>query len=228
MHTSRRTRWTTTLSTAAILVLGVPALGVAQDVSPLPGDATTGVSEQAPAGDDLAAVVDVRVATHDGFDRVTFETEGDGQPGWFVRYEEDPRSDGSGDPIAFDGEAALLVVVSGVPLPPDTDADTFLDDVEGPAGSIVEEVVNDSIFEGQHTFVVGLGERVPYRIGRLSDPGRIVIDLVHDDVPVGGVATGLGGAADTGWPAGPIAVGGLVLLLASAVLWLRARRTDPA
>lgn len=225
MKTNGLTRWTIAVTATAFLVLGGAVTAAAQDASPLPGDATTGRSEQGPSGTGQAAVVDVRIGTHDGFDRVTFETEGDGQPGWFVEYEEEPLSDGAGEPIEFDGEVALRMVVSGVPLPPDTDAETFLDDVDGPAGSIVNEVVNDSIFEGQHTFVVGLDEEVPYRIGRLSDPDRIVVDLVHDDTPVGGVSTGLGGGANATSPFLPLAVLGGVLLLSSAVVLVLTRRT---
>lgn len=200
----------------------LPGAAVAQD--PLPGDPTTGSSEEPAVGAGQAAVVDVSVEVADGFDRVTFETEGDGQPGWFVLYEDDPRSDGSGEPIAVDGDAALRVVVSGVPLPDDTSATTFLDDVEGPDGSIVREVVNDTIFEGQHTFVVGLDEQVPYRIGRLRDPDRIVIDLVVDEMPVGGVDTGLGGTAATSSPAGPLGMVAVALIVVALVLAWRGRR----
>lgn len=207
------------------MVLLLPGVVAAQDVEPLPGEATTEPSQAEPEGEELLSVVDVRVGTHVGFDRVTFESEGDGQLGWFVQYEENPTSDGSGDPIDFRGETALQVVLTGVAMPPDTDAETFFDDVAGPEGSIVNEVINDSIFEGNHNFVIGLDEQVPYRIARLSDPNRVVIDLVYDTVPVGPVDAGFGGAA-TGTPvAVQLALLAGLLLLVGAGLLVRRRAT---
>jgi hypothetical protein len=189
----------------------------------LPGEATTEPSQAEPEGDTLSTVTDVRVGTHDGFDRVTFDIAGGGLPGWFVEYEQDPTSDGSGLPIEVDGAYTLRVVLTGIAIPPDAEAETFLDDVAGPDGGIITEVVNDTVFEGHHTFVVGLDERAPYRIARLDDPTRIVLDLVHDTAPVGGVETGFGGAASGSPLAVPLTVAGAIALAAGAVLLLRRR-----
>jgi hypothetical protein len=213
------------LTGAATLLLLLPVVVAAQDVEPLPGEATTGPGQVEPDSDEPLSVVDVRIDTHDGFDRVTFESEGDGQLGWFVQYEEDPVSDGSGEPIDVRGNIALRVVLTAVALPPDTDADVFLDDLAGPEGNIVNEVVNDSIFEGNHTFVIGLDDQVPYRIGRLSDPNRVVVDLVHDPVPVGPVDAGLGGAATGPTLAVQLGLLGGLLMLAGTVIVLRRRAT---
>lgn len=213
------------LAGASTLVLLLPGVVAAQDVEPLPGEATTEPGQVEPEGEEVLSVVDVQIGTHDGFDRVTFESEGDGQLGWFVQYQQDPVSDGSGLPIDFRGEIALEVVLTAVALPPDTDAEPFFDDVAGPEGSIVNEVINDSIFEGNHTFVIGLDEQVPYRIARLSDPNRVAIDLVHDTVPVGPVDAGLGGAATATTPAVHLALLGGLLLLAGAGLLVRRRTT---
>jgi hypothetical protein len=45
----------------------------------------------------------------------------------------------------------------------------------------VLEVVDDNVVEGQRLFHLGLRDEVPYRIARLEDPERVVIDLLHDD-----------------------------------------------
>ncbi len=218
-------RFSIPIAVVALLLLLLPGAATAQDAPPISGDETTGVSEAEASGGGLT-ITDVRVGTHDGFDRVTFEYVGEGELGWRVVYEDEPLGDGSGEPIDFDGTVGLRVVLSFVALPPDATAETFLDDVPGPAGGFINEVVNDSIFEGYQTFVVGLDQEVPYRIGRLDDPMRVVIDLVHDETPVGPVDAGIGGAADATGSALPWAVvGGLVLLAAIALAVSRRRST---
>ncbi|MBY5163719.1 AMIN-like domain-containing (lipo)protein [Salsipaludibacter albus] len=212
---------TTVASVVALAMLVASATSsAAQDVALLSGDGTTEPSQAESVGDDLKTVVDVEAERFDGFDRVTFTYAGDGQPGWFVLYEDEPMSDGSGLPIDVDGDVGLRVVLTGIALPPDATAVTFEDDVAGPDGGIVNEVVNDGIFEGHHTFVIGLDDEVPYRIGVVDDPSRVVVELVHD-VPAGGVATGQGGGlTQNGWVFALSAVG-LVLLGAAALTWRR-------
>lgn len=227
-----------TVTAAVALLLLLPGIATAQDAEPLPGDATTGPSQDPGSGGGLS-VVDVRVGTHDGFDRVTFESAGEGEFGWLVQYEEEPVSDGSGEPIEFDGSVALRVVLTGAALPPDATAEPFLDDVAGPDGGVLNEVVNDTIFEGHHTFVLALDEQVPYRIGRLDDPARVVVDLVHPDEaptddetpaptddeapPEGPVDAGLGGGGSSALPWA--ITGGLLVLAGLGLLAARRRST---
>lgn len=207
------------LLAVAMLFVGATASS-AQDLALLSGDGTTSPSQADPIGGDPKTVVDVEAERFDGFDRVTFTYAGDGQPGWIVLYEDEPMSDGSGLPIDFDGDVALRVVLTGIALPPDATAETFEDDVAGPDGGIVNEVINDSIFEGHHTFVIGLDDEVPYRIGVVDDPSRVVVELVHD-VPTGGMATGQGGGLlQVGWVLALSALG-VVLLGAAALTWRR-------
>lgn len=149
---------------------------------PLEGTPGTAPAQAEPDGGGLLAVVDVRVAAHDDFDRVVFDIDGDdGTIGWDVRYVDVPTSQGSGEPAEVDGAAYLAVSISGVALPPDLppDVEVFTDDVDGPADGTVVEVVHDSIFEGYHLFFVGLDAEAPYVVERLDDPQRLVIDLHH-------------------------------------------------
>jgi hypothetical protein len=214
--------------TAVLLVLLAPSAS-AQDPPPIGGDATTGVSEVEATGGSVTSphtITDVRVGTHDGFDRVTFEYVGDGEVGWRVLYEDEPQADGSGLPIEFDGTVGLRVVLRGVAIPPDAIAETFEGDVAGPPGGIINEVVNSNIYEGYHTFVIGLDEEVPYRIGRLDDPKRVVVDLVHaDTTPTGAVDAGLGGAVDGGSSTLPWLLAGGVLVLGALGLFMGRRRS---
>jgi hypothetical protein len=150
--------------------------------APLAADETTERSERE-AVDAQLTVTDVRVGTHDGFDRVVVELVGDGEVGWFVEYVDEATSQGSGLPVDVDGEAFLSVAIHGVLLPPDAPEDHELwaeERIAGPPGGIVTEVVDDTIFEAIHLLFVGLDDEVPYRIERFEDPQRVVIDLVHD------------------------------------------------
>jgi hypothetical protein len=241
-RTTRSVGLAATISAAALLVLPVGA--VAQDVAPLSGTASTADRSAEPTGN-LLSVTGVQVGTHDGFDRITFEVAGDGEPGWRVGYEDAPVGDASGLPVEVAGSTALRVVLVGVALPGDEveGATTFLDDVAGPQGGSVLEVVNDSVFEGHHTFFVGLDERVPFRLARLPDPTRVVIDLVHgeaaeeveddadDDeaeptpVPEGGVEAGFGGTAGDEPFVSLVLLLGAALLAVGAGLVLRRRPT---
>jgi hypothetical protein len=148
---------------------------------PLAGDATTGPDEADGEWGTLA-VTDVRAATHDGFDRIVFETDGDGTPGWFVEYAE-ATAQGSGEPVEVEGAVTLRVAITMVTLPPDLPEDLEPWDgerLDGPAGGVVLELVEDTIFEGHHTFFVGLDDERPFLVERFDDPDRVVIDVFHE------------------------------------------------
>jgi hypothetical protein len=150
-------------------------------IDPLAGETTTGPDEADGEWGTLA-VTDVRVATHDGFDRIVFETDGDGTPGWFAEYAE-ATAQGSGEPVEVEGEVTLRVAITMVTLPPDLPDDLAPWDgerLDGPAGGVVLEVVEDTIFEGHHTFFVGLDDERPFLVERFDDPDRVVIDVLHE------------------------------------------------
>jgi hypothetical protein len=189
-------------------------------------------------------VTDVRISVQEGFDRVVLETEGDGEAGWAVSYVDEAISDRDGRSVPVAGAAVLRLSLTGIG--PDGDpagAAAFEDDLPGLDDGIILEVVNDGVFEGQHTFFVGLDEQLPFRVLRVDEPKGVVLDVLSDpdadagaalggdtdaaagtetdaDVPApeGGVAAGFGGAA-VGSPLGA-AVGlvGLLLLGTGAVL----------
>ena len=130
------------------------------------------------------AVVDVEVARHDDFDRVTFTLEGDDrEAGWRVRYVDEARSAGSGSLLAVDGEAVLQVTLTGMAVPPDLPQEVadrrWDEDVVEFGGEAIVELVNDSIFEGQQEVFVGTTGLLPFEVNRLEDPQRIYIDVSH-------------------------------------------------
>ena len=58
---------------------------------------------------DVSLLTDVRAAAHDGYDRLVFQFR-NGLPGYDVRYVDRPVvADGSGDEVAVDGGAVLLI-----------------------------------------------------------------------------------------------------------------------
>lgn len=144
---------------------------------------TTPTSAPAPASTTgVALLTDVRVAAQSGFDRVVFEFADDQAPGYDIAYLDGPAlQDGSGDEIAVAGGARLEVRMagaSGVDLQGETLDETYTgpDRVEGDT-EVVTEVVRTGDFEANLTWVVGVDERVPYRVEVLANPARIVIDL---------------------------------------------------
>lgn len=206
-----------------LMVLLVPTAAVAAQGSPF----GTGAQIVEGEGPDQISVTDVSVASLDGFDRITFEITGNGLAGWRVEYDENPATQGQGAPVELPGAATLRVAITNVVIPPDAPegVEPFLDDVAGPEDGVITEIFNDSIFEGQHVFFVGVEQQSPFRVQRLNDPQRVVVDIASD-TPVGGVATGLGGAADPGAPI--TAFGAGLAILVTFVLAgsrLRSRRT---
>jgi LPXTG-motif cell wall-anchored protein len=211
---------------AAVFVLGSPTSALAEGPDPVGGDPSTGPSTAEPTAEGLLAITDVRVGTHDGFDRVTFETAGEGHAGWRIRYDDSPVEAGRGEPIDVEGNTTLSVVLSFMAMPGDEPEGTamFEDDVAGPEGGVIHEIVNDLVFEGEQPFYIGLDEELPYVVARLEDPNRVVIDIMHDDVPVGPVETGLGGAATTSTMAFVVAGLGVLLMAGGGTLLVRRNR----
>jgi hypothetical protein len=152
--------------------------GTAAGAAPIGGPATTERSTQEPDGWPLT-VTDVRLGAHGSFDRITFEIAGDGEAGWLIEYEDEPRSQGRGDPVEVEGDAALRVALRGMAYPTDAPEPPY----DGPERitpdrlDAIVEVVEDVLYEGYHDFFVGLDAERPYRVERLTEPQRVVIDI---------------------------------------------------
>jgi hypothetical protein len=154
--------------------------GEPQEAAPedFPADVTADVQEDTSGGP--LSVRDVRVAHHDGYDRVVFELAGrePGTAGWRVEYVDEPSQQGSGNPVEVGGAAALSVLVLGTGYPMDTGVEEPAADPALPGDlEVVEDVVLGSVYEGQYEAFVGTASRQPFRVFRLSDPERVVIDV---------------------------------------------------
>lgn len=161
-----------------------PPPGSAPSVEPSPPPdgpgSSTALSTGEPSGGPLT-VTEVRVARQDGYDRVVFELDGDapGTPGWRVEYVDDPRRDGSGEPVDVEGEAVLVVLVSGTGYPFDTGREEATSATVPGDTEVVTDVELGAVFEGTYEAFVGLVEQRPFRVTRLADPARIVVDVEH-------------------------------------------------
>src|SRR3954447_14114722 len=118
--------------------------------APPPDTVNTDPDTADPSGG-ASTVTEIRIGRQEGFDRVVFELDGAGTPGWDVRYVDPPASQGSGEPIEVEGEAALQVTLTGIGLPDDTGVEEWA----GPnplsisETEVVTEVAWDATFEGQ-------------------------------------------------------------------------------
>jgi LysM repeat protein len=129
----------------------------------------------------MLSPVDLRLGVHEEYDRVVLDLAGEGVPGWLGEYVENPTLQGSGAPVELEGDASLKVIVRGVVYPTAQGAEEY----QGPqridpeATGVVQEVVYGSVFEGQTEIFIGLQSQEPFRVFRLEDPTRVVIDIVH-------------------------------------------------
>jgi len=130
---------------------------------------------------DVSLLTDVRAARHDGYDRIVFQFR-NGLPGYDVRYVDKPVvADGSGEEVAVEGGAVLLVRME-----PALDADLTQESAPltytgpqrfTPTTTAVAELVRTGGFESVLTWAVGVDERRPFKVTRLESPARIVIDV---------------------------------------------------
>ncbi|CCG03573.1 AMIN-like domain-containing (lipo)protein [Blastococcus saxobsidens] len=138
-------------------------------------------------------LTDVRLGAHDDFDRIVFELAGEGTAGYEVGYTEDPRSQGSGEPVQVPGDATLGITLTNLLLPGDAPEAVTpwagREQLEIAGTSTLQALVADALFEGRYSFFAGLDQRRPFAVTRLSDPQRIVIDVLNRE-PGTGVSLG--------------------------------------
>lgn len=139
------------------------------------------MAEQEPQGAGDLRVTGVRTGAHpeEGFDRVVFDLDGAGQVGWWVEYQDEPALSGSGFPVSLAGGATLVVTIrgTGIPEPGDDIYDPGQLLVSGAGLQSVTEVLRTTPFEGQLLAYVGVAQEQPFRVTRLTDPDRLVIDV---------------------------------------------------
>lgn len=147
-------------------------------VAPL-GDANTAMKTLRPEAPAELMVTGMRVGQHDNFERVVFDLEGTGSPGWFIDYTSKPAQQGSGNPVQVEGSTALNVNIDGTVMPFELGKeDPNLGTLPG-SGGLVTEIISLGTFEGRSQFIIGLNGNHPYSVQVLEEPTRLVIDILH-------------------------------------------------
>ena len=162
-----------------------PGPGTSDPAAPtdeeLPGDASfpadtsdDGGPAQSGAAADPAGQgggVAIRLATHEGYDRLVLDLTTAGVPAWTVRYTE--ASGPGGGPVDIEGDAFLRVSLQ-TGSAPSGQGQSRVKTSPGP----IAEVVTTGFFEGSEEVLIGIrGGEAPFRAFALTDPGRIVIDV---------------------------------------------------
>lgn len=125
-------------------------------------------------------VIDLRYARHANFDRVVIDIKGH-LPGYRTGYARTHHYEGSGARVPIRG--GLWISLSPA-VAHNNSGDSVYDGprLVRPGFPALKAIAFTGDFEGYVTFAFGLdrtGGRTPYRIFRLHDPQRIVIDFKH-------------------------------------------------
>jgi hypothetical protein len=172
---------TTSSPTASTSPSGSPSASPSETPD-LAGFATDDVTEGGfpELGDQIGVGNAVRVGHHEGYDRITWQFSEPGSPSYEVKYVDEPRSQGSGDPVQVAGDAYLSVTITSVGVPEPGSPEPTL-----PAADLTPTVfaqVGDiwGGFEGYgETFVGVKGEKRPFKVTVLQNPTRLVVDVAN-------------------------------------------------
>ena len=153
-------------------------------IDPLAGADTTPVAVAATATD-TTLLERLAVGRHEGYDRVVFQFRGNGLPGYRVEYVQPPfAEDGSGNPVSIDGKAFVSVRMepaSGFDLNTGEGQLVYKGPkrIDGSAAgtSVVQQLVRTGDFEAVLTWVIGLEEKVDFRVTTADSPSRLIVDF---------------------------------------------------
>jgi hypothetical protein len=126
----------------------------------------------------IANILDVRVGTHEGYDRLVFEFA-QGTPEFTLDRATPPfTQDGSGFPIEVDGDSFLGLLMRGGTKQTDEGTSSYGGPTEFETGfPMLLHAVEGGDFERQSTWYIGLAEEACVRVLLLDGPPRIVIDV---------------------------------------------------
>ena len=142
------------------------------------GNADTTRKTMRPEAPAQLLITDIRIGVHEGFERIVFDFEGTGSPGWFIDYAKVPTQQGSGYPVEYLGDIALNVNIDGTSYPFEFGREPFvLPPTSGP-GTLVTEIIPQGTFEARDQFIIGMSGAYPYSVQVLENPTRLVIDVV--------------------------------------------------
>ncbi|CAN5539432.1 hypothetical protein BH18ACI1_BH18ACI1_15830 [soil metagenome] len=133
--------------------------------------------ENEPASESLCKI---RVAKQKGFDRVVFEFDA-GKPDYIIQYLPSNiySSDAGDEKIKIAGNVFMLVSLYGMPQMEDSPCRLQ----SYPKGKLklpaVEQIDDEGYFEGIQDFLIGVKSKKPFRVQKLTNPSRLLIDFKH-------------------------------------------------
>lgn len=165
-----------------VIASGTPVESTTPSASPANGSGseafTCDLPIVRPGSVPIANIVDVRVGTHDGYDRLVFEFV-QGTPELALGRAEPPfTEDGSGAPIEVEGESFVGLVMRGGTKQTDSGESSYDGPTEFDTGfPMLVHAIEGGDFERQSTWYLGLAENACVRVLLLDQPPRLVIDL---------------------------------------------------
>ncbi len=125
-----------------------------------------------------AQLTDVRVATHDGYDRIVFEFA-NGVPELTISQATPPLlADASGMELNVDGTAFLQILMHGGTKQTDAGGSSYTGSTDfTPGFDQLVELIEGGDFEAVNTWYAGLNANGCARAFTLSNPSRIVVDV---------------------------------------------------
>jgi len=169
-----------TPATAANPATPTTAAGQRQTPSTQPAWSSDPISKPGNStGTSSGTLVAVRAGRHDGYDRITFEFNGN-RPGYTVKYVPQVVQDGSGAPISLLGHSFISIVFMRAQAHNDSGAPTYTGPHVITTGfSSLKQAAFAGDFEGYVSFGLGLDDRVGFRVLELDNPSRIAIDVAN-------------------------------------------------
>ena len=152
---------------------------------PIPSDELGAFTCELPINEPATAAgitnyIDVRVGTHDGYDRVVFEFTA-GTPELVLEIDEPPyEQPASGFPLEVEGQRVLRLTMQNATAAGESEQPTYDGPLDfDPGFPTLVDVVHGSDFEAQLAWFIGLADESCVRVTLLTDPDRIVIDVEH-------------------------------------------------
>jgi hypothetical protein len=151
---------------------------------PIPSDELGAFRCETPVIEDatvaIANIVDIRVGSHVGYDRVVFEFE-QGTPELTLDRATPPFSeDASGLPLDVEGVSFLRLTMRGGTKQTDAGTSSYDGPTNfDPAFRSLVDLVEGGDFERQSTWYFGLSAESCLRVLLLDGPPRVVVDVQH-------------------------------------------------
>lgn len=168
--TRRRRRLAITLGSLAAIACSA---GAAWALPPF-----TFGQKSSPSSGGQAANFQITAACHPTYDRFVLRFRF-ATPGYRVRYVNQVVQDGSGLPVTLLGNKSLLVVVQDARAHSADGTRSLVPNVLTPLCPNLRQVKLAGDFEGVVSYGLGLRVKGAFRVFRLTNPTRIVVDVHH-------------------------------------------------